>query len=263
MTKRVYRGDSRRRSRGLIGLLLLNAMVPAPAFAQDLPPPEEVLAPVPPTQAQHIAIDGSAVGTSLHGQSLEINGTFAPLTDINETGFRVRLSESASWYRFVTGDNPRTFGSGHTFETGVLAGYQLSYSRVSFLGLVGPTLAESKDAGIAGSHWGVRVVASMYALPTDWSMAFSSVSYSTISNFLQVQSKIGVKFAGDWYVGPEAIFSWRDVVPGLENVAQMRLGAHISALKLGPMSLGFSGGWAHEQNLGSGYYAGMNFYVTY
>jgi hypothetical protein len=43
----------------------------------------------------------------------------------------------------------------------------------------------------------------------------------------------------------------------------MRLGGHISAVSFGPVQMGVSGGWAHQQNLGSGYYGSVNFYLTY
>ncbi len=248
--------------RRILGRLVAFALVPGVAFAQDLPPPQTPETPPPPVSPQ-FAIDSSAVATSLGGRSVDFNATFAPFGDIADTGFRVRLSGNASWYRFVTGDNPPTIGSGHSLEGGVLAGYQWSLPRISFVGVIGPTFAESNDNGVKSGHWGAKTVLSAYALPTDETMAFGSLSYSTVSNFLQVQTKVGMRLVGDFYVGPEAIFSWRNVVPGINNVAEMRLGGHISAVSFGPVQMGVSGGWAHQQNLGSGYYGSVNFYLTY
>src|SRR4051794_21233374 len=95
------------------------------AAAQDLPPPQIPATPVSP-RIQHVAVDGSATATSLGDRSLDLSGTIAPLGDINDSGFRIRFSESASWYRFITNQSPLTFGSGHTLESGILAGYQAS-----------------------------------------------------------------------------------------------------------------------------------------
>jgi hypothetical protein len=249
---------------GLIGLVAF-ARIPGVAFAQDLPPPQTRETPPPPVSSpiQQFAIDGSAVGTSLGGRSVDVNATFAPFGNVNDTGFRVRLSGNASSYRFVTGDNPTTLGSGHSLEGGVLAGYQWSLPRISIIGLIGPTFAESNDDGVKRGQWGAKTVLSAYALPSDRTMAFGSISYSIVSNFLQMQAKAGVRLVGNVYVGPETIFSWRNVVPGTNNVAEMRLGGHISAVSFGPVQMGVSGGWDHQQNLGSGYYGSVNFYLTY
>jgi len=228
-------------------------------LAQDLPPPLTS----PKSIVQHLAIDGSATATSLGDRSADLNATFAPFGDINESGFRVRLSGSASWYRFVSNENPRTLASGHTVETGVLAGYQLSLPRINFLALIGPTFAESNDDGISSGHVGAKAVLSMYALPTDVTMAWGSITYSTIANFVQVQTKVGMKVVQNFYIGPEASFFWRNVTPSIDNVGVIRLGGHISAVTLGPVQVGVSGGWAQQQGLGTGYYGGMNFYLTF
>jgi Cellulose biosynthesis protein BcsS len=248
--------------RRILGRLVAFALVPGIAFAQDLPPPETP-SPRVGFPIQQFAIDGSAVATSLGGRSVDFNATFAPFGDINDTGFRARLSGNASWYRFVTGDNPTTIGSGHSLEGGVLAGYQWSLPRISFIGLIGPTFTENYGSGVKSGQWGAKTVLSAYALPSDGTMAFGSISYSTVANFLQVQAKAGMRFVGNFYVGPETIFSWRNVVPGINNVAELRLGGHISAVSFGPVQMSVSGGWAHQQSLGSGYYGGVNFYLTY
>jgi len=246
-----------------LGCLLASVFVPAGFIrAQDLPPPGLPGTPVDPS-VQHVAVDGSAVATSLGDRSLDLSGTFAPSGDINDSGLRIRVTGSASWYRFVTSQNPLTLGSGHTLEGGVLGGYQFSLERVSFIGLIGPTVAESNDQGVSSTHIGAKTVVSMYARPTDQTMAYGSLSYSTIANFLQLQSKVGVRLIGDFYVGPEASFSWRNVVPSLDNVALTRIGGHISAVTFGPVQIGVSAGWAHQQQFGSGYYGSVNFYSTF
>ncbi len=249
----------------ILSLFVMLICVPANAFAQELPlpqAPEETPPPLSPA-VQKLDIDGSAVATSLGGRSVDFNATFAPFGDINDSGFRLRLSGNASWYRFLTGENPSTTASGKSLEAGVLAGYQFSAPRISFIGVIGPSFTESNDNGVKSGRWGAKTVLSTYALPSDETMAFGSISYSTVSNFLQVQAKVGVRAVGNFYVGPEAIFSWRNVVPGIDNVAEMRFGGHISAVSFGPVQLGVSGGWAKQQNLGSGYYGSVNLYIPY
>lgn len=252
------------RMQRFLGRLLTLTFVPSVAFAQDLPAPQttDTSPPLVAHPIQQAAIDGSAVGTSLGGRSVDFNATFAPFGDINESGFRARLSGNASWYRFVTG--PDTMGSGHSLEGGVLAGYQWSLPGISIIGVIGPTFGESNDdRGVRRDYWGTKTVLSAYALPTDETMAFGSASYSTVANFVQLQAKAGVRLVGNFYVGPEAIFSWRNAVPGINNVAEMRVGGHISAVSFGPVQAGLSGGWAQQQNLGSGYYGSVNFYMSF
>jgi hypothetical protein len=132
-----------------LGYLLASVFVPVGiVHAQDLPPPETPHTPVT-SKVQHVAVDASALATSLGDRSLDLNSTFAPFGDINEGGLRIRISGNASWYRFVTNPNPFTLGSGHTFGGGFLAGYQFSTQRANFIGLIGPTLAESNDQGVS------------------------------------------------------------------------------------------------------------------
>ena len=253
------RNDVVRRFPGLLACLAGPVGI---AAAQDLPPPESPAA-VESTRIEHFAVDGSAVATSLGDRSVSFNSTFAPFGDINDSGLRIRGTGSASWYRFVTSETPGVLGSGSTLEGGVLAGYQWSLQRLNFMALLGPTVSYGKDDGVTSTHVGVKTVVSSYARPTDQTMAYGSLTYSTIANFLQLQAKAGMKLIGDVYVGPEVNFSWRNVVPSFHNVAQLRLGGHISAVTLGPVQVGVAAGWARQPGLGSGYYGSANFYVTF
>jgi hypothetical protein len=120
----------------------------------------------------------------------------------------------------------------------------------------------------------------MYATPTNLTMGSTSVSYSTVTNNLQAQAKLGLKLFGDVYFGPEAKFTWQKVLPfqvnfstsaisttapvsPQEHIATTRVGGHISALSLGPALFSVSGGWAHDRQLGSGYYGSVSFYQPF
>jgi hypothetical protein len=249
----------------VLGIVFIPAQM---AHAIDLPFPENPDAPAV-AKTQHVAVDGSTVFTSLGDRSLDLNGTFAPWGDINESGFRFRLTGSASWYKFVTGENPQTFGTGHSIEGDILVGYQISMQRVSIIGLVGAAVGESNDQGVSRTYTGAKAVVSMYATPWDNTMAYSSLSYSTVANFLQWQSKVGARLFGAFYIGPEVNFTWRNVAastpstPSFNNIAATRVGGHISAMTFGPVQVGISAGWAHDRNLGSGYYGGLSFYSSF
>ena len=218
---------------------------------------------IPEPEPQHVAIDGSVMATSLGGGSANLNGTFAPFGDISASGFRLRVTTNDGWYKFSTGTVPDSLAFGNTVEVGLQAGYQVALGRVGFLALVGPTYDRSTSNGANTDRVGGKADLSMLVLPTDLTMVYGSVSYSTIEDAVETQTKVGINLLGNFYIGPEAAFSWRNVrnvTPSYDNVAELRVGGHVSAITLGQVQAGVSAGWTHQDQVGSGYYGGLNFY---
>jgi Cellulose biosynthesis protein BcsS len=215
---------------------------------------------------QYIALLGSFDADSIGNRSIYLGGTFAPFSGIYESGFRFRALGDASWYRFVTNENPRILSSGRFVEGGLLAGYGLWRPGFSVTGLVGPVFGQSVNQGLTTDGWGAKAMIEVSARPTDWTMAAGSVSYSTITNNLEVQAKAGLKIFRDVYFGPETKFTWQHISPwehSQTSIANMRFGAHVSALNVGPVLIGVSGGWIHDRQLGSGYYGSANIYLPF
>jgi hypothetical protein len=244
-----------------------------------LPPPNAAGIPVF-VQRQHVAVSSSFDADSLGNRNVYVDGTVAPFSGIYESGVRLRVTGNASWYKFVASEDPRVIGTGHYLEGGLLAGYGFWAPGFSVNWLVGPAFGESVSEGAVTDRWGAKAVIEMYARPTDVTMASASASYSTIANNLQVQGKAGIKIFGDVYFGPEAKFTWRQIFPfqinfsssaiattspvsAQQNIATTRVGAHISALTIGPVFVGVSGGWAHDRQLGSGYYGSLSLYQSF
>jgi Cellulose biosynthesis protein BcsS len=225
----------------------------------------------------NIAVTSSFDADSLGNRSIYLDSTFAPLGSLYESGMRFRATGDASWYRFLTSEDPRTLARGHSLEGGLLAGYAASLSGFRITGLIGPVLGTNAYPGVTTNRLGAKAVVEMYAKPTDWTMASGSISYSTTTNQLQVQGKAGLRIAGDLYFGPEAKFKWKDILPWQvdfapmsmtpvspqTSVANMYVGAHISTLNLGPLMIGVSGGWAHDRQLGSGFYGSASVYIPF
>jgi hypothetical protein len=254
---------------------------PWTASARDLAPPNATQSPpiTPVAQPQYFAAAPYFDADSLGVRSLGADINIAPF-GISKSGVRFRASGNASWYRFVTSEDPRTFGTGRYVEGSLLAGYGIWVPRFNIVGLVGPTFGEGVNQGvITTDRWGVKAVLEIYAKPTDQTMASGSASYSTIGNKLEVQVKAGLKIFGNVYFGPEAKFAWQQILPWQTNIstaavtftsvqpqtqiATMRVGAHISALSLGPVLMGVSGGWAHDQQLRNGYYGSAWLYQPF
>jgi hypothetical protein len=267
-------------------LKALKAFIPclllaiAPARAQNADASAAVAAQAPViVQPQHVELTSSFDADSLGDRSANIEATFAPFGN-DASGVRFRATSDADWYRFLASEDPRIIGQGQDIQGGLLAGYGLALPRFSVTGLVGPAFGEIVNQGVRTDRWGVQAVVETYATPTDWIMASASVSYSTIANYLQVQTKAGVKIFGSAYFGPEAKLSWQQIAPFQVNfftpavvtatpvtsqtsISMMHLGAHLSALSVGPVAIAISGGWAHSQQLGSGYYGSASLYVPF
>jgi Cellulose biosynthesis protein BcsS len=257
----------------------LNASSASTARAQYLPPPNPADVPIF-VQRQHAAVSSSFDADSLGNRNVYVDGTFAPFSGIYESGVRFRLTGTASWYKFVISDEPRTLGTGRSLEGGFLLGYGLWAPGFSFTWLVGPAFAESVNEGAVTDRWGAKAAIEMYAKPTDLTMLSGSATYSTVTNNLQAQAKIGLRIFGDVYFGPEAKFTWQKIFPfevsfstpaiatttpvsPQEHVATTHVGGHVSALSVGPVLFSISGGWAHDRQLGSGYYGSVSFYQPF
>src|SRR5262249_14823215 len=108
------------------------------ARAQYLPPPNAAEGPPAIEPTQHVAATRSFDADSIGNRSIYVDGTFAPLGGIYESGLRFRLTGSANWYRFLISQDPRILGSGRSLEGGALAGYAFAVPGFSVTWLVGP-----------------------------------------------------------------------------------------------------------------------------
>lgn len=242
-------------------------------------------APAPPITkaqpiiAQTIAASGYVDADSLGNRTIYADGTVAPSSGIYESGIRFRLEGDASWYRFLASDNPRKLGTGRYLEGDFLVGYGFFLSQFNVTGLIGPAFAQIDNLGVITERWGVTASIDVNARPTDWTVASASVKYSTVSNNLQVQAKAGLKIADGVYIGPETKLQWQQILPiqlnfftssfitatpvsSETNISYLHLGA-FAAVNVGPVVVALSGGWAHDHQLGSGYYATAGLYVPF
>jgi hypothetical protein len=251
--------------------------------AQELPA-NSTENPVGIERRQHIAVSSSSDADTLGNRSVYVGATFAPFSTLDESGIRFQLTGNASWYKFIADENPRTLATGRSQEGSFLAGYGISVPRFSVALFTGVAFGEIVNPGQTTDLWGAKAALSFYTTPTDQTMASGWAAYSTIANDLQAYANAGLRIFGPVYFGPEAKFTWRQILPWQlnvsmialaspvpsftpvspqTNIATMRVGAHISALSIGPTSIGISGGWAHDRELGSGYYGGANLYLPF
>jgi hypothetical protein len=253
----------------------LNASSIGTARAQYLSPPTAVERPIS-VQPQYLAVSGGFDSDSVSSRTAYADAYFSPF-GIYQSGARVRLTGIATWYRYLASDNPRTIGTGHLLEGGLLIGYGVWLPGFNINWYIGPAFGEGVNQGVTTDRWGAKAVIDINGNPTNLTMASGSVSYSTIGNNLQVQTKAGLKIFGDVYFGPEAKFSWQRLLPfqvnfstpavatttpvsSQTNIETVRVGAHLSTFTIGPAFIALAGGWVHDRQLGSGYYGNVTLY---
>jgi outer membrane immunogenic protein len=176
----------------------------------------------------------------------------APWNDTDTSGARLYILGAAGRYRYPI-DGGRITGT--YAEADILPGYAwegdtYSINLLAGLNLINNTLSQPDPTNaVQGTQAGAKVRASAYANPTEASMVFGDVEYSTAFSTFSANGKTGYALFGkEVYFGPEVSFA-RDV-----RSEQYRVGGHISNLKLGAVSFDISLGYSDNTILGRGAY---------
>jgi len=103
---------------------------------------------------------------------------------------------------------------------------------------------------VSGSKWGAKVQGDFWFQPTEETLVVGLASYSTAFDSYYGSLRFGYDFTRgqDVYFGPEFVGL------GNDRTDQVRVGAHLSGIKLGIAKLNISGGWLHERDEGDGWY---------
>ncbi len=148
-----------------VGILVPCLLISVEITTQDFPPAKAAESPTI-AEPQHVAVNSSFDADSIGNRSVYMDGTFAPFSGIYESGVRFRVMGDASWYRFITSEDPRAFGTGHYLDGGLLAGYGIWQPRFSVTGLVGPVFGQIVNQGVTTDRVGARAAIEIYARPT-------------------------------------------------------------------------------------------------
>jgi hypothetical protein len=103
---------------------------------------------------------------------------------------------------------------------------------------------------VRGSEQGVKVQGDLWVNPTPDTLVFALASYTPVFETYYTLGRVGYDFTqeGLLFVGPEV------GAQGNERTDQVRLGLHLSGIRVGAAKLNVSGGWLHERDEGSGGY---------
>lgn len=208
-----------------------------------------------------IEFEANASASTLNSYYADLSFTFSPVAPYYESGLKFQLATSDTRYKYAADATGTVFSKGEDTEVDSLIGYGLKFQHAYVLALIGPATVwswqkpgNSQPSSLVISE-AAKAVVSVYAKPTDQTMAFLKGSYLTSTGSYYVQGKFGASFQHDIFIGPELALAGRI---HFENPTaeydQWKVGGFVSGLDFGPISLDVSGGYLHDRGLGDGVY---------
>lgn len=141
----------------------------------------------------------------------------------------------------------------------LLAGYSWVFHNGAFTLQVGGNYQDhhlrpnDPSNTVVGSELGFKVQGDIWMNPTPNTLLFALGSYSTAFDTYYSVGRAGYDFFGHGvFIGPEV------GALGNDRTDQIRVGAHLSGVRIGPARVSLSGGWMHERGEGDGGYGSLN-----
>ena len=222
----------------------------APATAADMP----VKAVSAPAKIEYGNLYFGVDWTS-HKSLAGYTGVLYAPNGMQQSGWRLSAFGLVGRYQYQGGDNNETFkgnfvsadalvGWSHVFHNGAVtisAGANYQDHRVRPFDFNNP---------VVGSKLGAKIQADIWMNPTERTLIYALGSYSTAFDTYYTIGRFGYDFTqtGSFF-GPEI------GALGNDRTDQLRVGLHLTGLKLGPAKLTVSGGWMRERGQGDGGYA--------
>jgi hypothetical protein len=170
---------------------------------------------------------------------------------IDREGFAAKLMAGTGAYRYRNGTTPT---DGFATVLDVLPGWRFKPGGAEISVFAGLDIQHhhlSPDDfanSTRGTHAGLRVGADFWWQPTEATMTNAGLSYATIGNGYWSRAAFGWRAFDMLYVGPEAL------ALGDDTYRQWRVGAHITALKIGAFEWSVGTGFVSDSDHRSGIY---------
>jgi hypothetical protein len=260
--------QTRRGSKASISIACSALLLTGSAAFADDPPPLLVKAPsAAQTEASSepvssvyalTALDVTTIGDVF--QYSEV--TVAPLGgNIEESGIRLRAFEGYGIYKVPLDGGQSGYVRGSVTDGSLLLGYDFArdnYSLGLFAGLdvQNNWLAASDPQDAAqGTQLGAKGVAELWWTPTPQTLVFGLAEYSTAFQTYFTQAKLGYDVLSGKAPGKEIFIGPEFIALGDERFAQQRVGIHVTAIHMRSLNIEISGGYVHDDTLGSGAYS--------
>lgn len=181
---------------------------------------------------------------------------YAP-SGMHQSGLRLSAFGLGGRYEYHGGDDE--LFKGRFVSADALIGWSHVFRNGAFTLAVGANFQNHRvrpsdpNNSVQGSEVGFKVQADVWVNPTPNTLIYALGSYSTAFDTYYAIGRWGFDVTGrQVFFGPE--------VGGLGNdrTDQVRVGAHLTGIRLGPGKLTVSGGWLHERGEGDGGYVAAN-----
>jgi hypothetical protein len=188
-------------------------------------------------------------GTFLYGGALWSPG------GLDHDGFTLKALISGGTYNYVSGALGNATVDGREFVAQLLPGWRFKRGATEFKVFAGIDLQNHhlspNDPGskLRGGDAGIRTGFELWTEPTANTMIAIDGSASTIAGSYNIHAATGWRFANRFYFGPELQAFASD------DYRQRRVGAHITAFKLGDTEWSAAAGYAADSDNRSSAYA--------
>jgi opacity protein-like surface antigen len=188
-----------------------------------------------------------------------VGGLFALSKDVDTSGLRIYMAGGAGWYQFGTTSSGKVRG---VYSTGdLLAGYGFEGNNYSINLLAGGSAENDMLSQfdptdpVHGTAGGLKVRGDAYVNPTPQTLFYGEGEYSTAFQTYYTSMKYGYDITN----GKQIFFGPEVAAFGNQRYDQWRVGAHVSEMKLGKVSVDLSAGFAHDSVVGNGAYTHLEF----
>ena len=182
-----------------------------------------------------------------------VGGLFAFSKDLDTSGPRLWIAGGAGWYRYPaeqtniqgvysTGDLLGGYAfEGDNYEINLLAGGSAENDMLS---------QPDPQNRVQGTAVGVKGRADIWVNPTPQTLFYGEGEYSTAFQTWYTAAKYGFDITNgkQIFFGPEVVYF------GNERYNQWRVGAHLTQIKFGDVSLDISAGYMDDSSVGTGAY---------
>jgi hypothetical protein len=176
----------------------------------------------------------------------------------DQEGFVLKLSSGAGSYRYHS-DDLAIDVKGRILSFSLLPGWRFQHDHLSITAFAGidyqrhdltPVDVTSK---LLGPYTGIRGALEIWYEPDDTMMVAGDLSATSIGPSYSGRAAVGWRMFDRFYFGPEvAAFAFDG------NYRQYRVGAHVTALKIGAIEWSASAGWSRDTDNRDGFYGRLN-----
>ena len=231
----------------LAGSIAFGFQLASPASAADFALPAT---PASAPQDAHLLIyggfDGWQSGGFGHGGLMWSPG------GLDKEGFIAKFMAGGGTYNYRAGTTDTT---GYAAILNAAPGWHFKRGNIDLTVYAGLDIQNHRlrpddlNNRSRGTHMGVRAGADLWVEPTSTTMASASISFASIGDSYWSRLAYGWRaFDNKVYIGPDVH------VLGDDTYSQWRIGAHVTALKLGQYEWSFGAGFVEDSDNRSGIY---------